>query len=91
MDVSEGKQSTWLCLDTSHLFLHVAAKLVMVLVILYNETFRARVVEDVRLLSQPLRDLSFDSVWGTKLGLYHGWGVQSKCQVSTPYTATVCL
>jgi len=34
---------------------------------------------DVLLLSQPCLDLSFDSVWGTKLGLYHGWGVQSKC------------
>jgi len=91
MEVSGGKQSTWLCLDTSRLFLYVATKLVMVLVILYNETFQARVVEDVLLPSQPLLDLSFDSVWGTKLGLYHGWGVQSKYQVSTPYTATVCL
>ena len=91
MEVSEGKQSTWLYLDTSHLCLLVATKHVMVLVILYNETFPARVVEDFLLLSQPLRDLSFDRVWGTKLGLYHGWGVQSKFQVSTPYTATVCL
>ena len=71
---------------------YVATKLVMVLVIRYNETFQARVVEgDVMLFSQPLLDFSFDSVWGTKLGLYHGWGVEAKCQVSTPYTATVCL
>jgi len=35
--VSGDKQSAWLCLDTSHLFLHIATKLVMVLVILYNE------------------------------------------------------
>jgi len=63
MEISGDKQSTWLCLDNSHLFLHVATKLVMVLVILYNETFQARVVEgDVLLLSQSLLDLSFDSV-----------------------------
>jgi hypothetical protein len=62
MEVSGDKQSTWLCLDNSHLFLRVATKLVMVL-ILYNETFQARVVEgDVLLLSQPLLHLSFDSV-----------------------------
>jgi hypothetical protein len=45
MEVSGNKQSTWLCLDTSHLFLRVANKFLMVLVILYNETFQAWVVE----------------------------------------------
>lgn len=81
IEVNGEKQNTWLCLDTSPFFLHIATKLVQALVIVYNKIFQALVVEgDVLLLSKPLLDLSFDSVWGDQVGAV--WWVGSSFQMS---------
>jgi hypothetical protein len=55
------KESTRVCLDIGHLFLHTVPKVVQTFVITYDEILHALAVEDL-LLQKPLLYLGLDTV-----------------------------